>query len=129
MPFTGKLIYDRMLDGEESFAGRPLFRLAEEFSYTNDKVKKDFVVRCEKGYVTDFASIPEWIPMNARGTLWKRSAVIHDKACNLAKIDVLTHREANAYLYYALRDDGATKFTATFFWLAATIFHYLKGDL
>jgi hypothetical protein len=126
--FTGILEYQKIPD-KESFVGRPYYVLLSDFSYSNDYVRKNFTVVCEKGFVTDFASIPEWISfLNPKNGDWKSAAVIHDKACVLARNGKISMREADEYLYYAMRDDGSNVFVSVFFWMWARIFHLINGD-
>ena len=56
MPFVGSLKYEKIKD-KESFVGRPVYKLTEPFGFEY----KGYKVECEKGFKTDFASIPEWI--------------------------------------------------------------------
>ena len=125
--FIGKLVFEKVLDHKESFVGRPLYRLSEPFSYQNDKVKLGYVVTCETGYMTDFASIPEWIFfINPKATLWRKAAAIHDKACNEATVGELTYREADSYLYYGMRECDAPLITTWLFWSVCRVNHMIK---
>jgi hypothetical protein len=128
MPFYGNLKYEK-IDGEESFAGRPIYRLTESFGYDTKKHMDGYHIVCDAGFETDFASIPEWIFfVNHRDGKWKKASVIHDKACILAKIDELTYKEADLFLYYAMLDDQASKFSANFFYFWCRAKHLLCGQ-
>lgn len=61
MAFIGELKFERMAHLGESFVGRPLYVLTEPIAYRNHLVKDDFIVECEVGFITDFASIPEYL--------------------------------------------------------------------
>ena len=124
--FIGKLDYFRIMEPEESFVGRPLYILLEPFGYRNDKVKDGYTVMCHRLFITDFASIPEWIPMNVKSGLWRHAAVIHDKACWLARNGEITMKQADDYFYYAMIEDGSNKIVAFTFWSVARIFHIAK---
>jgi hypothetical protein len=128
MPFIGDCVYRRSYK-EESFVGRPVYILTEPFLYYNDKAKKDYKIICELGFKTDFASIPEWIGVDPKGTLWRKAAVIHDKACILAreKERPIDMKEADAFFYYAMKECGASLFTRMFFWTIVRINHIVQG--
>jgi hypothetical protein len=124
--FIGILKYERLL-GKTSLAGRPVFRLTESLSYKNDEHLPGYIIRCEVGFETDFASIPSFIfflrPKNGK---WKTASVIHDKACILASKKMLTYKEADTIFYYAMLDDEASKFTANFIYFWCRLHNYLK---
>lgn len=129
MPFVGELKYERLKD-EESFVGRPVYRLTEEFVYR--KQKKDGLanVVCEKGFETDFASIPEWIFfLRPRNGKWAKSSVIHDRLCRWASEGIVPYKYADDIFYYAMREDEASWFTAMFmyFWVRLNHLITLKG--
>lgn len=118
MPFSGTLEYEKSDNPNTSFVGRPFYRLTKPLRYWNDKVKPDYVVKCEVGFETDFASIPKGIPLlKAKDPRWQMAAVIHDRACKTVRqSDDLSMKEADLYLYYAMLDCGAGKVLATTFY-------------
>ena len=83
-----------------------------------------YTIKCEEGFETDFASIPSFIfflrPKNGK---WKKASVIHDKACKMAEKKILTYKTADSIFYYAMLDDKASKFTASFMFLVVRINH------
>jgi hypothetical protein len=127
MPFLGELKYEKIKD-KESFVGRPVFKLTQDFGYfLNNKVL--YVrIECKKGFETDFASIPEWVffirPRNGK---WAKASVIHDKACILASNGELSYKDADLLFYYAMREDNASWFTANFFYFLVTVNHIVAG--
>lgn len=122
--FIGQLKYVRV-EGEESFVGRPVYKLTEPFAYMNDKVRPKFMIVANEGLKTDFASIPEWFGINPRGTLWAKATVIHDAACKLAERKEITYREADAYLFYAMEELDAPVYTKWLFWTICRINHLI----
>lgn len=117
MPFIGELEYRKDNSDAESFAGRPFYVLTRAFAYKNDKVKNGFMIKCPRGFKTDFASIPEWFTfIDPKDPRWQKAAVIHDQACKSAREGIITMKEADDYLYYAMLDCGATKTQAYTFW-------------
>lgn len=128
MPFVGDLVYKKVYR-EESFVGRPVYQLTEPFMYYTEKVRKDYKVICELGFKTDFASIPEWIRVDPKGTLWRKAAAIHDKACIVAreKGGKINMKEADAFFYYAMKECGTSLFTRMFFWSIVRINHIVQG--
>lgn len=130
MPFIGELEYRKANTDAESFAGRPFYVLTKAFAYQNDKVKKGFILKCPKGFVTDFASIPEWFTfLDPKDPRWQRAAAIHDQACKSARAGIINMKEADAYLYYAMLDCGASKTAAYTFWLWVTAKHKIFNPL
>lgn len=128
MPFIGELEYNKAKGDAESFAGRPFYVLTKAFAYQNDMVKKGFTVKCPKGFVTDFASIPEWfIFLDPKDSRWQRASAIHDQACRSAREGILSMKEADDYLYYAMLECGANKFEAYTFWYWVRAKHLLFG--
>lgn len=123
MPFIGTLKYEKV-ETEESFVGRPVYRLSEQFGYETSK-GKGYKIYCEKGFKTDFASIPEWFfflsPKNGK---WQKASVIHDKACMLP----ISYKNADTIFYYALLDDKASIFTAYLLYTIVRINHILVGN-
>jgi len=87
---------------------------------TTIKGKADAVL-CEEGFETDFASIPEWIFfLRPRNGKLAKASVIHDKACIYASNkEEMTYKQADHIFYNAMREDGASWFTAGFinFWV------------
>jgi len=130
MPFIGELEYKKSDSKAESFAGRPFYVLTKAFAYKNDDVKKDFIIKCPKGFTTDFASIPEWITfLDPKDPRWQRAAVIHDQACRSAREGIITMKEADAYLYYAMLDCGASKLQAYTFWAWVSAKHLIFNPI
>lgn len=126
MPFIGELKYEKSNKDAESFVGRPFYVLTNVFAYQNDKVKENFILKCPKGFVTDFASIPEWFTfLDPKDPRWQRAAVIHDQACISARKGIISMKEADAYLYYAMLECGASKFISYKFWMWARIKHLI----
>ena len=127
MPFIGELKYEKIPD-KESFVGRPVYKLLQPFEYSSDEYKPYEPIYCETGFKTDFASIPEWLfflrPNNGK---WKKAAVIHDKACLLAKEGGMSYKEADIYFYYALKDDGASWFTTNLFYFWVRLHHIIAN--
>jgi hypothetical protein len=123
MSFIGKLTYERV-KGKTSFVGRPIYRLTQPFGY----ILGQFKIECEEGFETDFASIPNLItflrPENGK---WRKASVIHDKACNMAAIKFLTYKQADVIFYYAMLDDEASKFTASFMYFWVRVNHLVVG--
>lgn len=123
--FIGELKYERV-KGKWSVFGRPVFKLLQPFGY---KIE-GFNIECEEGFETDFASIPRFItfirPQNGK---WRKASVIHDKACIMASKKRLTYNQADGIFYYAMLDDNASKFTASFMYMIVRINHLvlLKG--
>jgi hypothetical protein len=130
MPFIGTLKYKKSKKDDESFVGRPFYNLTAPFAYQDDRVKRDYVLTCPKGMETDFASIPEYIFfLDPKDPRWQRAAVIHDQACRLARAGKdINMREADAYLYYAMRECGATTLQSSVFWVWVRANHILKGE-
>lgn len=127
MPFYGKLEYEKIKD-KESFFGRPVYRLTHSFFYRRRLFEQS--VYCDVGFETDFASIPEWIIfLNPRDGKWKKAAVIHDRACEMAKNKEMSYKEADLFFFDAMREDGASLFTAYFFYFWVRLNHLitLKG--
>ena len=127
--FLGELKYER-IEGKESFVGRPVYRLTEPFAYCTDKHLPYYTVRCDKGFETDFASIPEWFFfLRPRNGKWAKASVIHDKACLLALIDEISYKDADLFFYHAMLDDKASWFTANFmyFWVRLNHLVVRKG--
>ena len=127
MPFIGELEYVKSDSESESFAGRPFYILTKPFAYQNDKVMKNFILKCPKGFVTDFASIPEYFTfLDPKDPKWQRAAVIHDQACKFSRdTGIITMKEADLYLYYAMLDCGASKLFANIFWIWVRAKHLL----
>lgn len=123
MPFLGTLKYERLEDKDSDF-GRPLYRLTEPFGYYSDYHLPCEPIRCEEGFETDFASIPEWIfflrPKNGK---WKKASVIHDKACKLP----MSAKTADIIFYYAMLEDEASIFTAYLLYFAVRLNHIVVG--
>jgi hypothetical protein len=121
--FSGELKYEK-IDGE-SFVGRPQFRLLEDFSYSVwDGVYFGLItVTVPKGFVTDFASIPEWIFfLKPKNGVWKHASVIHDYLCKQKDVPKWV---ADRVFYHAMRDDGASLLTAWFMWSIVRLNHLL----
>lgn len=122
MSFIGELNYERV-PNKKSFFGRPVYRLTRPFGYKSVKT-----IMCEEGFETDFASIPWWIfflrPKNGK---WKKASVIHDKACIMASKYELTYIEADNIFYYAMLDDEASRFTASFIYFWVRLNHLVVG--
>lgn len=126
MPFIGELQYKKKDTDDVSFVGLPFYELTAPFAYSNNKVKKNYVVECPIGFETDFASIPKFLFMfRPKDPKWKRASVIHDQACKLAKSKVppITMKEADAYLYHAMKDRGANSMIAFTFWMWVSLRH------
>lgn len=122
MPFIGNLKYEKV-ENKESFVGRPVYKLSEQFGFETTK-GKGYRIYCEKGFETDFASIPEWIFfLNPRNGKWKKASVIHDKACKLP----ISAKNADIIFYYALLDDEASIFTAYLLYTAVRLNHIFVG--
>lgn len=130
MPFTGTLSYKKSTKTDESFVGRPFYELTKPLAYHDDRVKDGYVVKCPVGMETDFASIPEYfIFLDPKDPRWQRAAVVHDQACRLARAGKgISMREADAYLYYAMKECGATALQCSVFWSWVRIHHTLKGE-
>ena len=123
--FIGVLQYE-YIPGN-SFVGRPLYMITSPLAYYNAKVSKDIFVRVEEGFVTDFASIPSFVFfLKPKDRNWREAAVIHDKACEMARANTITMKQADDYLYYAMLDNRSSKVAATLFWFAVRTFHILK---
>lgn len=133
MAFIGELKYKKSKNDEESFAGRPFYVLSKKFAYENSEVKEDYIVECPKGYTTDFASIPEyfWF-LDPKDERWQRAAVIHDRACKIARESneqELSMKEADNYLYHAMIECGSGKFAAYTFYLWVRAKHVLYNRM
>ena len=130
MPFVGELKYEKIKD-KESFVGRPLFKLTQEFGFKLGNVPNlnpEYKIICPKGFETDFASIPEWIFfLRPRNGKWAKSAVIHDRACQLASNKVLSYKTADRIFYYAMLEDEASQFTANFMYFWVRLNHLVVG--
>lgn len=129
MPFIGELRYERV-KCKESFVGRSVFRLTEEFAYEINKPPKlDYKIICAEGFETDFASVPEWIRfIRPRNGKWIKASVIHDRACKLAAKKLLSYKVADTIFYYAMREDGASLFTAHFMYFWVRLNHLIVKD-
>ena len=113
------------LRNTRSPSGRPCYQLLEPFAWNNE----NYYIECELGFVTDFASIPHFIPwVNPRDGKWRHASVIHDKACILARDGKMTYKDADTILYYAMLDDNASKFSASFFYFWCRTKHLLWGQ-
>lgn len=129
--FIGELEYERV-EGKESFVGRPVYRLTKYLAYKCEKhpFYPDYQIQCDVGFETDFASIPEWIIfLNPKNGKWKKASVIHDKACLVAskRTTGLNYKDADLLFYYAMRDDGASRFTANFLYFWVRLNHIVVG--
>ena len=136
MAFFGELKYEK-IEGKESFAGRPVYRLTEFFGYVCKRNSTFYIIYCHEGFETDFASIPEWIffvrPRNGK---WMKASVIHDRACIMARdkevvIDpdfVMTYKLADQIFYEAMLEDEASLFTANFMYFWCRAKHILYGQ-
>ena len=127
--FTGTLLFTRVKNKESAF-GRPVFKLTRSFGYYKIVGDNIYAIDCEPGFETDFASIPEWIFfLRPRNGKWIKASVIHDKACILASKKALTYKTADDIFYYAMLDDEASWFTASFMYLVVRLNHLvtLKG--
>ena len=125
MSFVGVLKYERV-SGKRSAFGRQVYKLTAPFGYDNGT----YPVLCEVGFETDFASIPRFITfLRPKNGVWRHASVIHDKLCILASKKLLTYKEADDIFYYAMLDDGASKFTASFmyFWVRVNHIVTRKG--
>lgn len=123
MSFIGELKYER-IKGKRSVFGRPVYKLLSPIGYRIEGYKID----CEEGFETDFASIPWFIFfLNPKNGKWKKASVIHDKACIMASNKYLTYYDADSIFYYAMLDDNASKFTASFFYFWVRINHLVVG--
>lgn len=128
MSFYGVLTYEK-IEGGESFVGRPLYMLTDYFGYQTPLHMNNYPIHCDAGFITDFASIPEWIFfINPKDGKWKSAAVIHDRACEIASKGKMTYRNADLFLYYAMLDDGSSKFSANFFYFWVRAKHLICGQ-
>lgn len=125
--FIGKLSFERVKD-KESFFGRSVFRLTEDFAYEKVINKIRIKIMCDKGFETDFASIPEWIFfLRPRNGKWIKASVIHDKACILASQGIIKYKTADVIFYHAMLDDEASWFTANFIYYVVRLNHILTS--
>lgn len=120
MPFSVPVQYQPT---GETRNGRPLYVVTRPFSYFCRDYPPIFV---PIGYVTDLASIPVtmfWLKPN--NPKWDAAAIVHDKACRLVgRIGTkITQTQADALLYYAMLDLGASKVMAFGFWTWVRNFH------
>lgn len=98
--------------------GRPQYKLTSPLEYYSKEYDVKIVV--PKGFKTDFATIPSWIPgLRPKNGKWAKASVVHDYLC---KSD-MTKRLADRIFYYAMLDDNASKFTAFVLWTAVRINH------
>jgi len=79
------------------------------------KDKQLGVIEVPKGFITDYATIPLWVPrwiLDDDGPTIRGASVIHDyiysDTCNLP----LTRKQADSVLYRAMRDAGSSYFNA-----------------
>ena len=130
MSFVGQLKYEKVKD-KQSFVGQPVYRLTEEFGYKTDIVpnlNKEYKILCPRGFETDFASVPSWIFfLRPRNGKWAKASVIHDRACQLASNKVLSYKTADKIFYYAMLEDEASKFTASFMYFWVRLNHLVVG--
>lgn len=115
MPFLSKLEYEPA-EGTNIW-GRPQYRLTAPLVYSyNDE---EFTVPA--GFKTDFATIPNWIPLlRPKNGKWAKASVVHDHLC---KTKDLPKGVADRIFYYAMLDDEASIFTAWLFWLCVRSSH------
>jgi len=130
VPFIGELSFKKSKNETESFAGRPFYVLTKPLAYTDDRVREGYIIKCPKGFETDFASIPEYfIFLDPKDPKWQRAAVIHDKACKLVRATgEISMKEADDYLYYAMIECGSSTFIAWTFWFWVRAKHVVQGD-
>ena len=130
MAFIGQLKYEKIKD-KKSFVGQPTYKLTQEFAYITDIVpglNPEYKIVCEKGFETDFASVPSWIFfLRPRNGKWAKASVIHDRACHLASNKVLSYKTADRIFYYAMLEDEASQFTANFMYFWVRLNHLVVG--
>jgi hypothetical protein len=130
--FSGRFEYEEIV-GKESH-GRQMVRIMEPMSYhCTDGIANGVTVEINKGFVTDLASIPQiFFLLKPADKDWARPAVFHDKACQMARSDKsdLTMRQADAILFYAMKDHGKAWIgTCWLFWSFVRVHHMLKGEM
>ena len=121
MPFTSKLTYKKA-EGDNIW-GRPQYELTSSLEYD---YKGYIIIRVPKGFKTDFATIPSWVPfLRPKNGKWAKASVVHDFLC---KREGLPKRMADKVFYYAMLDDEASVFTAFVLWVCVRINHIAQGQ-
>ena len=125
MPFTA--IPEYKLTGKTK-NGRKLYITLNDFWYLMPDGKNPTLVEyfVGSGFVTDLASIPNFLFMlKPNSSLWASAAIVHDAACNGVRKGLLTYKDADALLYYAMIECGSTKLLAWGFWAYVSLRHKL----
>ncbi len=95
-----------------SGSGRVNWKLMEDLHFHSNKY--DNTITAEKGFVTDFVSVPRLpLSMFIAGALGHKAAVIHDW---LYRNGIGTRKEADDIFYEALVTSGISKWRANFMW-------------
>ena len=116
MPFLSKLKYEDSVG--TNIWGRPQYVITEPLSYS---FQGKFEIVVPKGFKTDFATIPNWIPfLRPKNGKWKKASVVHDFLC---KKEGFPKGMADRIFYYAMLDDEASVFTAFVLWSAVRLSH------
>ena len=114
--------------GEKSSGGRPFYEVTSPYVIYTTAHVPGIVIMVRQGYTTDLASIPRLFFMLKPGaSLWDDAAIIHDKACDMARKGDITWQQADDILFYAMRDRGCSLFTSMLFWVSVRIGHKLQG--
>ena len=114
--FLSDLIVSPMSDGRN-------WKLRQSFSYHVGSRNSRFVVKVPKGFVTDFASVPQflwfWIPYWGK---YGKAAVIHDR---LYQTHETERSIADAIFYEAMLVGGTKKWKARLMYFGVRIVGWL----
>lgn len=101
--FTKPLIVSPMADGRN-------WKLVKSFSYHVGSKYSRFIIKVPKGFVTDFASVPQflwfWMPYWGK---YGKAAVIHDR---LYQTHEVSRRMSDTIFYEAMQISGTPKWKA-----------------
>lgn len=118
-----------------------LAKMVGKYKLTNELIyiwrrKRNLKIVVPIGFKTDLASVPPplrpFIPPD--GSLWDDAAILHDFAVKCVHKNTpisgrrrITMKEADCLLYDAMRDLGASVFTAGLFYATVRFHHTIGG--
>lgn len=123
MTFSKRL---RLDDLGTTDSGRPLFKLAEPFTFSkNDGEPLGLHVCVPNGFVTDFASVPRifWRIFPPSGQ-YNRAAVVHDYLCFTKGCSRFM---ADAVFREAMRELGVPRWKRIMMYLACRAYSIFRG--